>query len=172
MKRWEDEEFEPLPTTMPASFGSRRPLIEEEEEDDDDNLVDDMDALSLSDECTSEEEAFELPEHACRYCSLSDPECVAKCNGCNRWFCNHLSQSSGSHIIQHLVKARHKEISLHPESPLVTPSLSATTVAVATSFCLATSQPRLIQWWCCFVVILVQRLQGRTVVGTWMLGNR
>jgi len=43
---------------------------------------------------------------------------VIKCSfkSCNRWFCNgRLKDRLGSHIIIHLVKAKHKEISLHPE---------------------------------------------------------
>jgi regulator of nonsense transcripts 1 len=62
-----------------------------------------------------------LPAHACAYCGIHEPECVVKCGGkdCNKWFCNGKSLSQyGSHIILHMVKARHKDISLHPESPL------------------------------------------------------
>ena len=56
-----------------------------------------------------------LPEHACRYCGVCNPECVVKCVDCKRWFCNGRGCSSGAHIIQHLVKARHKEIVMHAE---------------------------------------------------------
>jgi hypothetical protein len=62
-----------------------------------------------------------LPAHACAYCGIHEPECVVKCGAkdCNKWFCNAKDLSQyGSHIILHMVKARHKEISLHPESPL------------------------------------------------------
>ena len=55
-----------------------------------------------------------LPEHACRYCGVQDPECVVRCVDCKRWFCNGRGSSSAAHIIQHLVKARHREIATHP----------------------------------------------------------
>ena len=50
------------------------------------------------------------------YCGISSPECVLKCTAknCGRWFCNGKGKSKlGSHIILHLVKAKHKEVSLH-----------------------------------------------------------
>jgi regulator of nonsense transcripts 1 len=62
-----------------------------------------------------------LPPHACAYCGIHEPECVIKCGAkdCNKWFCNGKGMSNyGSHAILHMVKARHKEINLHPESPL------------------------------------------------------
>ncbi|KAJ1342524.1 hypothetical protein BSLG_002916 [Batrachochytrium salamandrivorans] len=58
------------------------------------------------------EVATELPPHACSAAS------VVKCIACAKWFCNARGQSNGSHIINHLVRARHKEISLHPKSAL------------------------------------------------------
>lgn len=62
----------------------------------------------------------ELPEHACRHCGISDPACVVRCNapGCRKWFCNGRGNTSGAHIVHHLVKAKHKEVSIHPKSPL------------------------------------------------------
>ncbi|KAI8805145.1 nonsense transcript regulator [Cladochytrium replicatum] len=60
----------------------------------------------------------ELPEHACKYCGIHSQSSVVKCIGCAKWFCNSRGNTSGSHIITHLVKAKHKEVSLHPESPL------------------------------------------------------
>lgn len=42
---------------------------------------------------------------------------MVKCCGCSRWFCNGRGiLKNSSHIITHLVKAKHKDISLHPES--------------------------------------------------------
>ncbi|KAJ1940485.1 ATP-dependent RNA helicase, partial [Linderina pennispora] len=35
-----------------------------------------------------------------------------------RWFCNSTGNSSSAHIIWHLVSAHHKEVQLHPDSPL------------------------------------------------------
>ena len=60
----------------------------------------------------------EDPLHACKYCGISDVNCVVKCLGCDRWFCNGRGRTSSSHIITHLVRARHKGVMLHPESPL------------------------------------------------------
>lgn len=55
----------------------------------------------------------ELPEWACRYCGLHDPTAVVHCNACNKWFCNAKGNTSGSHIVNHLVRAKHKEVSVH-----------------------------------------------------------
>lgn len=35
-----------------------------------------------------------------------------------KWFCNGRGNTSASHIIQHLVRSRNKNVSLHPDSPL------------------------------------------------------
>ena len=55
---------------------------------------------------------------ACQYCSYHDPASVVQCNVCNRWFCNGKGNTSGSHIVNHLVRAKHKEVSLHKDGPL------------------------------------------------------
>lgn len=58
-----------------------------------------------------DDEAFysrELPVHACKYCGIHDPNCVIMCNVCKKWFCNGRGNTSGSHIINHLVRAKHK----------------------------------------------------------------
>ncbi|CAD6893647.1 unnamed protein product [Tilletia caries] len=60
----------------------------------------------------------DLPPHACAYCGIHNPSCVVRCLICNKWFCNSRSSTSGSHIIHHLVRAKHKEVCLHAESPL------------------------------------------------------
>ncbi|TYZ57412.1 hypothetical protein PybrP1_005997 [[Pythium] brassicae (nom. inval.)] len=62
--------------------------------------------------------ARELPKHACAYCGLHDPASVVKCVASDKWFCNSRGNTSGSHIIQHLVRSKSKEVALHPESPL------------------------------------------------------
>ena len=80
-----------------------------EETDDFDNF----DAVATE---TTEER--DLPEHACNYCGIHSPASVVKCVACSRWFCNSRGNTSGSHIINHLVRAKHKEVMLHPESPL------------------------------------------------------
>lgn len=53
-----------------------------------------------------------------RYCTIYSPASVVKCLTCKKWFCNSRFNSSGSHIISHLVKSKHKEVSLHAESAL------------------------------------------------------
>ncbi len=60
----------------------------------------------------------ELPSHACAYCGLHDPASVVKCVSTDKWFCNSRGNTSGSHIIQHLVRSKNKEVALHPDSPL------------------------------------------------------
>ncbi|SCV69006.1 BQ2448_2026 [Microbotryum intermedium] len=60
----------------------------------------------------------ELPPHACSYCGIHNTACVVKCLICNKWFCNSRGSTSGSHIVNHLVRAKHREVTLHAESPL------------------------------------------------------
>jgi regulator of nonsense transcripts 1 len=50
----------------------------------------------------------DLPPHACKYCGIHDPGCVVMCNICKKWFCNGKGNTSGSHIVNHLVRAKHK----------------------------------------------------------------
>jgi regulator of nonsense transcripts 1 len=65
-----------------------------------------------------------LPAHACSYCGIHNTSCVVKCVSSSKWFCNGLTRGrdgkpgTGSHIIQHLVRSKHKEVALHPDSPL------------------------------------------------------
>lgn len=59
-----------------------------------------------------------LPPHACSYCGIHNPASVVKCLACQKWFCNGRGNTSGSHIIHHLVRAKHKEVCLHLDSPL------------------------------------------------------
>ncbi|CAC5399932.1 UPF1 [Mytilus coruscus] len=68
-----------------------------------------------------EEEQFcmkDLPKHACSYCGIHDPSCVVFCNSTKKWFCNGRGNTSGSHIINHLVRAKAKEVTLHKDGPL------------------------------------------------------
>ncbi|VDP91630.1 unnamed protein product [Echinostoma caproni] len=64
------------------------------------------------------DEPVELPEHACAYCGIHDPACVVFCNTTKKWFCNGKGNTSGSHIVNHLVRARAKEVTLHKDGPL------------------------------------------------------
>ncbi|KAI8911693.1 RNA helicase-domain-containing protein [Gorgonomyces haynaldii] len=65
-----------------------------------------------------EEEEEERFEHSCSYCNVHNPQAVVKCLGCNKWFCNGSHRTPGSHIINHLVRARHKQVQLHEKSQL------------------------------------------------------
>lgn len=58
------------------------------------------------------------PEHSCAYCGVCEESAVVKCCHCDKWFCNGTSNTSGSHIINHLVRSRHKMVALHESSPL------------------------------------------------------
>lgn len=42
----------------------------------------------------------------------------AQCLHCNKWFCNSRGNTSASHIVNHLVKAKHKEVILHKDGAL------------------------------------------------------
>lgn len=53
-----------------------------------------------------------------RYCGIHSPSCVVKCLTCSKWFCSARSNATSSHIVNHLVRARHKEVQLHPQSTL------------------------------------------------------
>ena len=53
-----------------------------------------------------------------RYCGIHAPSTVVRCLPCGKWFCSARGNTSSSHIINHLVRARHKEVQLHPESSL------------------------------------------------------
>jgi len=90
------------------------------ENNNDNNNVDDKE-LQFEDE---EEEAggtggrLNLPSTSCAYCGIHDPSTLVNCNVCKRWFCNSRGNTCGSHIINHLVRAKHKEVTLHKDGPL------------------------------------------------------
>jgi regulator of nonsense transcripts 1 len=54
----------------------------------------------------------------CRYCGIHNAGSVVKCLACSKWFCSARGNTASSHIINHLVRARHKEVQLHPLSSL------------------------------------------------------
>ncbi|XP_033232122.1 regulator of nonsense transcripts 1 [Belonocnema kinseyi] len=86
-----------------------------------------------------EEEAYynrDLPEHACKYCGIHEASCVVMCNVCRKWFCNGRGNTSGSHIINHLVRAKHKEVTLHRDGPLGETVLECYSCAVRNVFVL------------------------------------
>ncbi|KAJ8755110.1 hypothetical protein K2173_018908 [Erythroxylum novogranatense] len=88
-----------------------------------DGIVSGIGALNFEE--TGDDDVYEIgkgdfTEHACRYCGVSNPACVVRCNvpSCRKWFCNSRGNTSGSHIVNHLVRAKHKEVCLHKDSPL------------------------------------------------------
>ncbi|KAK9121162.1 hypothetical protein Syun_018779 [Stephania yunnanensis] len=88
-----------------------------------DALASGMSGLNFEE--TGEDESYDFgkgdfTEHACRYCGVQNPACVVRCNvpSCRKWFCNSRGNTSGSHIVNHLVRAKHKEVCLHKDSPL------------------------------------------------------
>ncbi|KAA8500020.1 Regulator of nonsense transcripts 1-like [Porphyridium purpureum] len=75
--------------------------------------------LDLEDETGVDDEQGAAPvEHACAYCGVHDPMCVAKDLRDNKWFCNSKVGTPGSHIVMHLVRQRHREVAMHRESQL------------------------------------------------------
>jgi len=110
--------------TKQANGVPRRRRGEDDEEVD---LFDDEDLESMLSQpvngtkgtiATVPEEEVELPAHACAYCGIHNASGVAKCLTCNKWFCSARGNTSSSHIVNHLVRARHKEVQLHPLSSL------------------------------------------------------
>lgn len=57
-------------------------------------------------------------EISCQYCGIESTDCLIKCLGCDKWFCNGKMESSSSHIVTHLILSRHHNISLHEDSHL------------------------------------------------------
>ncbi|KAJ3571443.1 hypothetical protein NPX13_g5374 [Xylaria arbuscula] len=103
--------------------GTRRQTDEDDNEteafdDDNESLasvpVDALKGLTVK----APEEDKALPPHACAYCGIHSPGSVVKCLGCSKWFCSARGNASSSHIVNHLVRARHKEVQLHPQSAL------------------------------------------------------
>lgn len=78
-----------------------------------DALAAGMSGLNFED--TGDDDSYDygkgdFTEHACRYCGVSNPACVVRCNvpSCRKWFCNSRGNTSGSHIVNHLVSCYHR----------------------------------------------------------------
>ncbi|KAG7092951.1 hypothetical protein E1B28_009253 [Marasmius oreades] len=80
------------------------------------DLDEDFDAVL--DDLKDDGGQVDLPPHACSYCGIHSPASVVKCLICSKWFCNSRGNTSASHIVNHLVRAKHKEVILHADSPL------------------------------------------------------
>ncbi|KAE9445467.1 hypothetical protein C3L33_22635, partial [Rhododendron williamsianum] len=70
-----------------------------------------MSGLNFEENVGGDEEGYEygkrdFSEHGCRYCGVANPACVVRCNvpSCRKWFCNSRGNTSGSHIVNHLVE--------------------------------------------------------------------
>ncbi|CAD8211161.1 unnamed protein product [Paramecium octaurelia] len=61
------------------------------------------------------EQQLQIADYSCEYCLQSDVNAVAQCLQCKRWYCN-CATKSGSHIILHLIKSKHSQISLHEQN--------------------------------------------------------
>ncbi|KAJ5901961.1 hypothetical protein N7495_002489 [Penicillium taxi] len=105
-----------------SALGGARRRRHDDEDDSSDVLEDDDLESTVGGPTNGEhghaEEEKELPAHACAYCGIHNPSSVVKCLSCNKWFCSARGSSSSSHIVNHLVRARHKEVQLHPASSL------------------------------------------------------
>ncbi|KAI9594599.1 RNA helicase-domain-containing protein [Syncephalis fuscata] len=87
--------------------------------DDDDAATEDIEEAGDDEDGYDEDHLDkELPPHACQYCGIHAPSSVVKCLSCQKWFCNSRGNTSSSHIVNHLVRAKHKEVVLHADSPL------------------------------------------------------
>ncbi|KAF4837191.1 Regulator of nonsense transcripts 1-like protein [Colletotrichum tropicale] len=120
--------IDPDESLLYGKFGGRGGRRRADDDDNQTELYDDDDNDSLTSMPVGamkdlnlgrpQEEDRELPPHACAYCGIHSPSSVVKCLGCNKWFCSARGNATSSHIVNHLVRARHKEVQLHPESTL------------------------------------------------------
>ncbi|PCH35143.1 ATP dependent helicase [Wolfiporia cocos MD-104 SS10] len=77
-----------------------------------------VDDVSIKDDVLKGEGQTDLPPHACSYCGIHSPASVVKCLICSKWFCNSRGNTAASHIVNHLMCAKHKEVILHSKNPL------------------------------------------------------
>ena len=112
--------LDPDESVLNLAKGPRRRQHDDESDGPDDDLeslaTDALDGRALVPKEVEEEK--ELPAHSCAYCGIHNPASVVKCLACARWFCSARGNTSSSHIVNHLVRARHKEVQLHPSSSL------------------------------------------------------
>ncbi len=112
-----------------------------------------------------------LPEHACNFCGVHNPLSVAQCVSSKKWFCNSRGGTSASHLVQHLVRSKNKEVRLHSERyaanvtvalrPRFTHTkytvlwadllLNVTNAERGTASCLVSCLPKLSLLCCCYV---------------------
>jgi regulator of nonsense transcripts 1 len=98
-----------------------KPVSNSVKSSDPSGLVNGVEGLTLEeDEDEEGKESYQkdLPEYACSYCGIHDPAAVVMCNNTKKWFCNGRGNTSASHIVSHLVRAKCKEVTLHKDCPL------------------------------------------------------
>ncbi|KAF3760556.1 hypothetical protein M406DRAFT_108135 [Cryphonectria parasitica EP155] len=88
------------------------------DDDDDESLASVPVSAMKGVRLTEDEDDKDLPAHACAYCGIHSPASVVKCLSCSKWFCSGRGGTNSSHIVNHLVRARHKEVQLHPQSAM------------------------------------------------------
>ena len=81
-------------------------------------VVRDLNTLNFEEDEEEMYNVIDLPSHACAFCGIHDPASVLMCNQHKKWFCNGRGNTSGSHIVNHLVRAKCKEVTLHKDGPL------------------------------------------------------
>ncbi|KAF4544777.1 ATP-dependent helicase [Lasiodiplodia theobromae] len=103
-----------------SNLNGRRRRLDDDEDGDtyDEDDMESMASMQIDGKQQKPDEDVELPPHACAYCGIHNPSSVVKCLSCSKWFCSARGNTSSSHIINHLVRARHKEVQLHPSSSL------------------------------------------------------
>ena len=116
---YEDDEYYQEGGADADGAGATDEDLEDDEADDDE----DEEGLAFEEDGEGDVEGEpaepeELPEHACRFCGIYDPSCVVQCLSTKKWFCNARGNGSASHIVQHLVRSKNKEVALHAESAL------------------------------------------------------
>ena len=89
--------------------GLQQPKLVFEDEDD----LDERERYQRDGATSADGDSTSLPSHACKYCAHHEPGSVVRCNICSKWFCNSRGNTSGSHIVNHMVRAKHKEVTLH-----------------------------------------------------------
>ncbi|KAL0233554.1 hypothetical protein PCE1_002069 [Barthelona sp. PCE] len=92
-----------------------------EYEEHDEGWFDDIEEHMEEDEVCASEEEYEPVEveQKCEYCSCNDACSLVYCEICEKWFCNSKEGlSSASHIVHHMVRSHHNNVSLHPANPL------------------------------------------------------
>ena len=80
------------------------------------NLEGGLEELQLEGE-EEGDQADQVP-WACAYCGVHNPATVVKCNATGKWFCNSRGLLPASCIVYHLVRSKHKAVTLNRDSPL------------------------------------------------------